>query len=115
MTSDERRIIEWLATGRTGVSSESIAFRALGTQRAHESHPWDVDDFRRCVRLLEFAPNAIEGLRALADTSRQWARLADKWDEIAECMNAELGINRHSGPGKAPVAYKMIREAIEEG
>lgn len=78
-------IVKWLGGNDTGSSSKTIALTALGEMPdgATYQYPHDGDDFGRCYRLLQAAPEAKAGLDRLAkDGGAYWAALAARWDEI---------------------------------
>ena len=74
------RITTWLAVGERGLSSEAIALTALGERPTgfRASWPLDPSDLRRCLLLLEGAPEAREtGLLVLAKRCLEVGRSAE--------------------------------------
>lgn len=56
-TDDYRNLLDWFANGETGLSSERIAFTAVGVKPARRwwtyDSPMDLGDTKRCVKLVE--------------------------------------------------------------
>lgn len=106
-------IIEWLARGRTGTSSETMAFwLGFGVRRSGASHPHDPDDLDCCLHLLAAAPTLRERLPRMADISPQWAALVDAWDEIERSHLDEVGLG-WTKARSAPKTYALMRAAID--
>ena len=108
-------ITMWLALGERGISSEAIALTALGVRPTghRASWPHDSDDFRRCLLLLEEAPETHEnGLLVLARHCPKWAALARDWDLLAQTLRSEIGedLSRYA---PAPMTDALIREALD--
>lgn len=88
MSIDADKLARWLASGDTGISSETIALRMCGIPSGRTpvalSHPRDADDFGRCWRLLEFYPDwRARFANVMRPASPSWAALVERWDEIA--------------------------------
>lgn len=78
-------LAKWLASDDTGMSSKFMA-AVLGGIGGKYAHPWDADDFGRCVRLLDAVPefreriaimrseSACDGLHGLSWSRCQGAR-----------------------------------------
>ncbi|MGV0785195.1 hypothetical protein [Mycolicibacterium sp. XJ775] len=96
----------WLASGERGISSEAIVSQLTGQKvgrgfRYGADHPYDPDDFRRCEQLLKAYPLArLLFPEAMRERSEVWARLVDRWDELAELIEA----------GATDRAYALMRE-----
>ena len=109
MADLERKILLWLASRDTGISSETIAFAALGIKRPDGSPPIDPDDLGRCLRLLGFAPELEPGWRdAVVSLNPLWAVYVERWDELAASMEREVGIAWGKGRS-APETYRMMQ------
>lgn len=94
MNKTQTAIIEWLANGRTGLSSEAMAFYlGFGIIRKEDGrfHPHDPSDFNRCLGLLRAAPGLRARLPEMAKLSKSWKRLVAAWDEIEAAFLAEVG------------------------
>lgn len=77
------KLLDWLASGDTGMSSKTIAKCAIGRKPDHDwSIPYDSDDFSRCYRLLQLIPELRGVLPVLAQKFPMWAPLVAEWDEL---------------------------------
>ena len=109
------RLTMWLALGERGLSSEAIALTTLGEHPTgyRASWPYDPSDLRRCLLLLEEAPETREkGLLVLAKRCPRWGALVNIWDRLSETLRSEIG---ESLPpeGSAPKTYALMREALD--
>ena len=110
VTSPAVRIIHWLASGDTGVSSQNIAFECLGeTLRIKSSTPLDPDDLGRCLRLISKVPECRAAVDSLGGKYEKWAIAAKHWDELAMMMEEEVGIDWSKGRS-APKTYARMLE-----
>lgn len=82
---DLERQIEWLTSGDTGVSSETI-FRVMTGRKPRPGHwdgtPLDSDDFGRCFRLLERFPEWRARMGEVATRFPNWSGLVSEWPEL---------------------------------
>lgn len=62
---------------------EPAAFRLL--ERGEKHHPYDADDFGRCIRMVEFC--GFTDLREAKHISPQWFRLIVDWDELSKAYH----------------------------
>ena len=89
------RLLEWYATGETGVSSKVIARTTAGIMLGNGKDsrtPMDAGDLRRCVLLLRAVPEGYErGVLVLATKHRGWQSLATRWPKLEETLVSELG------------------------
>ncbi len=107
------RITEWLASGDTGISSESLAFEFLGTDRKGHfgvGYPHDPADLGRCLRLIARVPEVRPCVDSLAQKHDGWAKAAKGWDHIAASMEEEVGIDWSKGD-RAPKTYELMKAA----
>ena len=110
----ERAVLDWTYTGKTGRSSQAIAYTAVkGTPQSLFSHPRDPDDLRRCLLLLDEVPAAAKALPTLAEASPMWAALAGSWDTLADSLREEWGPDL-SNPGWKPASntYKAMHALL---
>ena len=105
-----RRALLWLAGGDSGMSSEAICHHMLG-MKSDGSFPLDPSDLGRCLRLLELFPEWKPRMGEMARYSAQWAALVERWDELAEMMADEVGIDWSKGKG-AQRTYAAMKDAI---
>ncbi len=108
-----RSVLEWLANGQTGMSSEAMAFTAVGVER--ESYPtWppsDPADFNRCMLMLERLPFVRDHFGAIASLSPEWRGVIKNWDDIERSFLAEVGRNWSRGK-RAQRTYSVIKSAL---
>lgn len=111
------KILEWMATHRTGLSSEAMAYCALGLQRKGmwdgTEHPHDPDDFNRCLLLLQQVPEIREYFPSIAELSPQWSAIIENWNRIEKQFISEAGLNWQKS-GFATVTYALMREVLDK-
>ena len=110
MNDRDKRVIEWFASGDSGVSGETLCacFYGMLSKKKYKHHPGDPGDFGRCKRFLEllFPEDKTAVLQAAAQLSPEWKALVENWDyleSIYGCDNmfAEM--------------QKIIKEANRDG
>ena len=106
-----RRALLWLAGGDSGMSSKAICYHMLGMKSDGSFLPLDPSDLGRCLRLLELFPEWKPRMGEMARYSAQWAALVERWDELAEMMADEVGIDWSKGK-RAPRTYAAMKDAI---
>jgi len=107
----QANVLAWLARGERGLSSETIAFRAIGERARWESEPFDSDDFRRCLLLMERAPEVRAELPRIAELSPIWAKLVAHWDELTKLAYQEakeLGVDLADRPYLAKTHKRFV-------
>ncbi len=83
MTETQAKVIQWLARGEVGTSSQCMAmWLAFGERVPSPFPPSDSDDLRRCLWLLDWAPGLRSDLPKMAEVSDKWAALMSRWDEV---------------------------------
>lgn len=97
-------LLNWLAKGERGLSSESIVqhltgFPALGAHWGM-STPMDASDLRRCILLLEQVPELAPRIGEMAAVSGQWAEIVEVWHELLDAMNEDCPTWRAPARGK---------------
>lgn len=115
MTNLQQKILNWLANGETGLSSETLAFWAgFGIRKAGVSHPHDPADFNRCLKLLKVAPALRKQLPKMSALSPEWARLVARWSDIEAMLIEEVGVDWKKG-GRVPATntYALMKEIID--
>lgn len=98
---------DWGECEDTGMSSEAVWKATLGLF-SDKSYPFDPSDFGRCYRLIQRFPEAMGGVRALADRCGVWRHLAARWDDLVALYEEE------APSGKAPKLYALM-QALERG
>ena len=110
MTKD--KVIKWLGSGDTGISSESLAFCYLKIDKTDiwgYRPPSDPADLGRCLRLIEIEPEVRKCVDELALKNDEWAKIAPHWDEISQSMSDEVGIHWEKAD-TAPITYKLMQK-----
>lgn len=102
------KILNWLANGKTEISSKTIAFKMLDIEYSEPCHPHDPDDFRRCMLLLEEVPEIILHFDKMREVSPIWDRLVDRWSELQKTLKEEMS----QGRIVAPKTYDIMQEII---
>lgn len=85
-------LVKWLASGRRGVSSNTMVQVMTGIKALtdnYKSHPRDPSDFNRCHKLLEAVPALRFKLHLMKDESKAWSNLVDNWDKLTEMLLEE--------------------------
>ena len=82
------KIIEWLLSGDTGTSSKTIIHVVVQVPMDGPDIPYDLDDFRRCYRLIEKIPELRDFLPNVAIKYPRWIPLVDNWDKLTEMYGA---------------------------
>ncbi len=102
----------WLSHGERGLSSEAIFSHltglAINGQRRGGSTPHDPDDLRRCRLLIEQVPAFRSDLHRMAEVSKRWGALVERWDELCALMDSESP-NWRTGYGPAPKTFELMR------
>ena len=104
----------WYASDDTGSSSRYMAY-VLGKlagdpswRGAENAHPYDPDDFGRCVRMLRAAPNLREHLSAMERCGPVWLKYVEHWAEMERLYDEEFP------RGKAPKLYDLMQRLRRE-
>ena len=106
----EKKILKWMFTGNTGLSSEAIAAKMAGIDSGNTNHPYDPSDLRRCVEFLEAVPEAKDRLEEMCTVSPDWYRLVGCWGTLTAKLSEEM-LNRKDG--RAPETYKAMKAVLE--
>jgi len=105
------KILQWFATGRTGVSSRAMASAIAEIKVEHSwpgNHPHDPDDFNRCLLFLECVPEARKHLDKVANISDVWKNIVENFDTLEQMFLDEVGLN-WSNATKASKTYKYMK------
>lgn len=111
MTSEA--LVNWLACGQRGISSDAIVQHLTGIQAARwaGSHPHDPSDLGRCRLLLEQVPELAPRIGETAVVSPAWRVLVEHWDDLCSLMDEEAPQWRDQR-GNAPRTYSRMRELL---
>ncbi|MFG5864575.1 hypothetical protein [Metapseudomonas sp. CR1201] len=112
MSEIQEKVLHWIATGRVGASSKTMALAACGLPNEGD-YPHDPDDLNRCLLLLEAVPEVRQHFDKIGALGVVWSRLAARWDEIEQSFLDEVGLN-WSKSDNAPKTYRLMREVIGE-
>ena len=104
------KILNWFATGRVGASSKAMACCLIDAEN-DRSHPYDPDDFNRCLLFLHAVPEAREHLDKLRSMSKRWNDLVDNWDKIEKSFIDEVGFN-WSKAQRAAKTYELMQSIL---
>ena len=108
----EKQILNWFATGRVGMSSKAMACCLIDAEHDN-SHPYDPDDFNRCLLFLDAVPEARNHFDKIASMSKTWKALVEKWELIESSFLDEVGFNWSKGV-PAPKTYKIMEKILTE-
>lgn len=116
MMIDQNQLLNWLANGERGTSSDTLFTHLTGITaiRGYQSHPLDLDDFRRCELLLRQVPGLREKLHHARQISPVWARLVQHWDEIVNTLESEIPGYFKGATGKAQKTYALMESLIRK-
>lgn len=109
-------LVEWLASGRRGISSNTIVQHITGWPAIGDI--WDPDipndpaDFDRCLKLLQAVPELRARLPQMRNCSPAWSAMVDNWAEIEACHLEEVGLGWTKAKS-APKTYKLMRAVID--
>lgn len=105
-------LLSWFARGRTGASSECMAFTAAGIGINRIDYPHDPSDFNRCILLIDWVPEVKDHFESIAALCPEWRALIARWEDINKTFIKEAGFN-WSKSDSAPQTYALIREVLK--
>lgn len=106
----ERRALEWLASGDSGTSSETIISVMMNLRVQMVDIPHDPSDFGRCHRLLEWIPEFRPRLGEVAAKYPEWAPFVESWDRLTAIYLRDLD---RGGP--SPELYRVMQGLLLRG
>lgn len=109
----EWKVLNWLANGKTGVSSKCMAYTACGVEPKDNWTPSDPADLNRCLLLLEQVPEIRAHFPAIREVSERWSWIIDAWDELEASFIDEVGRN-WSKSDSAPKTYALMKRILQE-
>lgn len=83
MSTPGMGLTRWLASDDTGMSSEWLAGWLSGAFHRRSAYPSDSDDFGRCLRMLEAAPELMAAMPRLREAPKPWPELFAEWESLA--------------------------------
>ena len=120
--SKAMRVIAWFLNGKITPAAKNIVRRMLGIDprqnhfhaREDAFHPRDVNEFGRCMLLLEQFPEWRERIADMAPLSKEWAVLAINWPKLEAEYMAEVEGKAHEGSTDGKIlAYLNGQRATE--
>lgn len=105
-------VFKWMRGHDCGASSEAIAMHMMAGW-CDGSYPYDPSDLGRCLRLLKQFPEWKPRMREMAAYGPAWAAYVSRWDDMAACMDAEVGIDWSKGR-RAHKTYDLMHELVGE-
>ena len=88
---DKQRMIEWIATCNTGVSSKTMWCALMSVKRKiNLSAPRDNGDFRRCYDMVEYGHVTLDDLQIVKKQYPWFASFVDNWEELSILFEEEL-------------------------
>ena len=110
-----RKVMQWFASGETGMSSTCIASTICGLETRYTYTPSDPDDFKRCLLLLKAVPELRSYLHLMRSVSVEWDTLMNHWDDIEACFMSEVPewLDGHSMKS-APKTYALMLKCRED-
>lgn len=77
-----RSWLDWLASGDTGISSETMFSAITGIPVSRYDVPKDIADIGRCVRMLRKLPDLRTQLHKVIEKHKEWMPYIDCWREL---------------------------------
>ena len=112
MEAPVQQVARWLARGEVGLSSKCMAmWLAFGEKTKERFCPSDPDDLDRCLKLLAVAPSLRQHLPKMAEISKEWEALIQRWDEVEASHLAEVGLG-WTKANNAPKTYELMRSIL---
>lgn len=92
MTDKEKRMMQWLANGNRGSSSNTMFEVITGIKCQdydYQDHPYDQGDFGRCKKLIDLIPELKDGFEKLSKLSKAWKNIIANWDKLCELYDSK--------------------------
>lgn len=110
MSDIQTKVLNWIATGRVGASSKTMAMAACGLPNEGD-YPSDPDDLNRCLLMLKAVPEVRDHFDKIAALGGVWGRLIPRWAEIEALFLEEVGLN-WSKAQSADKTYKLMKAVM---
>jgi regulator of protease activity HflC (stomatin/prohibitin superfamily) len=102
---NKQKMIEWIATCDTGISSKTMWSALMGVKRKKDLNiPKDNSDFRRCYDMVEYGHVTLDELQVVKKQYPWFAPVVDNWKELSLLFEEELDKR----------LYMRIRQLCEE-
>ena len=91
-------VIKWFLDGKIGSATKEIVRKMMGLEPRYNRvkfkedtyHPSDIDEFGKCVKLLDLFPAWRERLPEMVTVSPEWAVLVANWPKLEAEYRAEV-------------------------
>jgi len=111
------KILNWLATGETGISSKAIAFKMAGIENdcKWNTIPHDPDDFKRCLKLVNLIPEIRQRLDEMRSVSIKWNVLIENWKQVEDSFMDEVPewLTNDFSQKRATKTYELMNKIYE--
>jgi len=102
--------MQWLVNGSTGLSSKCLLATIIHGEPLEggwdaKFHPHDPSDLKRCIGLLDAAPDLRNHLSMMKTVSKEWEILVQHWHELEATFRVE--VEQH--PNRAPETNELMR------
>lgn len=88
---NKQRMIEWIATCDTGISSMTMWSALMGVKRKKDLDILkDNSDFRRCYDMVEYGHVTLDELQVVKKQYPWFAPVVDNWKELSLLFEEEL-------------------------
>jgi hypothetical protein len=115
----ETKILKWFAYSKDiGSSSCAMMFSFIGrTDVFGVSHPFDHDDFGRCLRALRIDRRLRGMLSTPAKLSPFWAAMVKRWGEIEAIYQNDVELQARTDPhsSRTDEILKEILGSVDDG
>lgn len=117
------KIKYWQANGEVGCSSETMALTAKFALEGRENqgqnyYPYDADDLKRCIKLVEAVPEIKDHFPVIAKLSRQWRNVVENWESLVQSAYNEFGKplgSKHTPKVARPSEYRTSQLMLKLG
>lgn len=88
---NKQKMIEWIATCDTGISSKTMWSALMGVRRKVDLNiPGDNSDFRRCYDMVEYGQVTLDELQIVKNQYPWFAPFVDNWKELSLLFEEKL-------------------------
>lgn len=110
---NKQRMIEWIATCDTGVSSMTMWSALMGVKRKKDLDiPKDNRDFRRCYDMVEYGHVTLDELQVVKKQYPWFAPVVDNWKEIMDILEGKNEFVRDAN-GNEELASRICNYALD--
>lgn len=102
------KIIHWIFTGESGLSSECMAATACGIKLKNKNHPRDPSDLIRCIKLVRHVCEIEDKFKEISKISKEWECVINNWELLLKALFDEVGYDFKKS-NKAPKTYLLMK------